>query len=236
MGPGSPGWSPRARCCRAGREPLVLEADDRVGGRILTEEPMPGRLPRARGPVDRRHPPPDGGARRRARHRALPAVRGRRHVVRVRRPDPARRRLPRGARARTSQHVERVLRELDAMAATVDVAAPWLAPKADEWDRISVGQWYDAQGLSPLGRELLEICTVGILAVPDRRGLAARAARQRRHLRRHRRPAQRVRGRRADQALRRRHRPDPAADRRRAGGAGGPGVARADHRRRPATS
>ena len=38
--------------------------------------------------------------------------------------------------------------------------------QADEWDRITVGQWYDSQNLSPVARTLLEICTVGILAMP----------------------------------------------------------------------
>ena len=59
-----------------------------------------------------------------------------------------------------------MLRRLDELAADVPVEAPWLAPRADEWDVISAGTWYDAQGLSPVARTLLEICTVGILAVP----------------------------------------------------------------------
>src|SRR4029453_5928535 len=62
--------------------------------------------------------------------------------------------------------LERVLRELDRMAHTGPVEAPWTAPRADEGDRITVGQWYDSQGLSPVARTLLEICTVGILAMP----------------------------------------------------------------------
>ncbi len=48
----------------------------------------------------------------------------------------------------------------------VPVEAPWTAPRAAEWDAITAGAWYDAQGLSPVARTLLEICTVGILAVP----------------------------------------------------------------------
>ena len=43
---------------------------------------------------------------------------------------------------------------------------PWLAPRATEWDGITAGAWYDAQGLPVVARTLLEICTVGILAVP----------------------------------------------------------------------
>jgi monoamine oxidase len=61
---------------------------------------------------------------------------------------------------------ERVLRKLDEMAETMPVDAPWLAPEADVWDRVTTGQWYDSQGLSRVARTLLEICTVGILAVP----------------------------------------------------------------------
>jgi monoamine oxidase len=52
------------------------------------------------------------------------------------------------------------------MAETVPVGTPWLAPEADAWDRVTVGQWYDSQGLSRVARALLDICTVGILAVP----------------------------------------------------------------------
>jgi monoamine oxidase len=61
---------------------------------------------------------------------------------------------------------EPLVLELDQMAETVPVDAPWLAPEAEAWDRVTTGQWYDSQGLSQVARTLLEICTVGILAVP----------------------------------------------------------------------
>ena len=60
----------------------------------------------------------------------------------------------------------RVLRVLDEMAAQVPLEAPWSAPRAAEWDAITAGAWYDEQGLTPVARTLLEICTVGILGVP----------------------------------------------------------------------
>ncbi|WP_018156247.1 flavin monoamine oxidase family protein [Demetria terragena] len=62
--------------------------------------------------------------------------------------------------------VEQVLRTLDTMAEQVDPSAPWAAPRAAEWDQITVRQWYDSHGLDPVGTSLLEICTIGILAVP----------------------------------------------------------------------
>ena len=64
------------------------------------------------------------------------------------------------------KELELVLRRLDVLAAEVPVEAPWQAPRALEWDAVTAGAWYDAQGLSPVARTLLEICTVGILAVP----------------------------------------------------------------------
>lgn len=165
VGAGLSGLVAAREVLRAGREPLVLEADDRVGGRILTEEPIPGVFLElgAQWIGDTHH-----------RMEALAAEFGIGLYQQFEDGDTSYEfggRILRGdafhaAHADDVAQVERVLRELDAMAETVDVAAPWLAPKADEWDRISVGQWYDAQGLSPLGRELLEICTVGILAVP----------------------------------------------------------------------
>src|SRR6201999_4642132 len=64
------------------------------------------------------------------------------------------------------KELELVLRRLDVLAAEVPVEAPWSAPRALEWDAVTAGAWFDAQGLSPVARNLLEICTVGILAVP----------------------------------------------------------------------
>jgi monoamine oxidase len=59
-----------------------------------------------------------------------------------------------------------MLATLDELAATVPVNAPWLAPRAPEWDAITAGAWVDAQGLTPVARTLFEICSVGIFAVP----------------------------------------------------------------------
>ncbi len=165
VGAGLSGLVAAREVLRSGREPLVLEAADRVGGRILTEEPVPGVFL-------------DLGAQWIGdTHHRMRALAGELGVELYAQFEDGETSYEFGGTvlrgdAFDAQYgddvaaVERVLRKLDAMAASVSVAEPWAAPHANEWDRITVGQWYDEQGLSPVGRELLEICTVGILAVP----------------------------------------------------------------------
>ncbi|MGB3763736.1 MAG: FAD-dependent oxidoreductase [Ornithinimicrobium sp.] len=164
IGAGLSGLIAAREVLAAGYEPVMLEANDRVGGRILTQDV--GGVPLELGAQwigDTHH-----------RMQSLATELGieifdqfdsgqtsyeltdevlRENVFRER-------------HAHELIGIERVLRLLDEMAATVPVEAPWLAPQADVWDRLTVGQWFDAQGLGPVARELLEICTVGILAVP----------------------------------------------------------------------
>ncbi len=148
----------------AGYEPLVLEADRRVGGRILTEdvEGVPLELG-AQWIGDTHH-----------RMEALASELGVGIYPQLEDGETSyefagevlRERAFYARYADELSRVERVLRKLDQMAETVPVDAPWLAPEADAWDRLTAGQWYDVQGLSRVARTLLQICTVGILAVP----------------------------------------------------------------------
>ena len=166
VGAGLSGMIAARSVLAAGLRPLVLEADERVGGRILTEEITPG-------------VPIELGAQwigdTHERMFRLAAELGVETYPQYDEGETSYDLAGSGVlrendfRARFAEelaHVERVLRQLDELAAKVPVEAPWLAPRATEWDGITAGAWYDAQGLSVVARNLLEICTVGILAVP----------------------------------------------------------------------
>jgi monoamine oxidase len=166
VGAGLSGMIAARSVLAAGLRPLVLEADSRVGGRILTEEVLPG-VPVELGAQwigDTHH-----------RMFRLAAELGVQTFAQYDDGDTSYELDGSGVlrekdfRAKFSgelAELERVLRRLDELAAEVPVEAPWLAPRAVEWDVITAGTWYDEQNLSPVARTLLEICTVGILAVP----------------------------------------------------------------------
>lgn len=151
---------------KAGLEPLILEADARTGGRILTDHSIAG-LPLELGAQW------IGDTHRRMFR--LAAELGVETYPQFDAGDTKYELCGTGVLDQTEFHsrfsedvesVNRVLAKLDELAATVSADAPWKAAEAEEWDAITAGAWYDAQGLSPIARTLLEICTVGILAVP----------------------------------------------------------------------
>lgn len=166
VGAGLSGMIAARAVLAAGLTPVVLEADERVGGRILTEEVLPG-LPVELGAqwIGDTH----------ERMFALAAELGVETYPQFEEGETSYDLVGAGVMRENEFHarfadelaeLERVLRRLDDLAGDVPVDAPWLAPLAAEWDSITAGAWYDAQGLSPVARTLVEICTVGILAVP----------------------------------------------------------------------
>ncbi len=149
----------------AGLQPLILEASDRVGGRILTEtaEGLPFEL----------------GAQwigdTHERMFRLAAELGVETYGQYDEGETSYEINGTGVLREADFHerfagelagLQAMLTHLDELAATVPVDAPWNAPRADEWDAITAGAWIDAQGLGPHARTLFEICSVGILAVP----------------------------------------------------------------------
>ncbi|WP_328362170.1 FAD-dependent oxidoreductase [Mycobacterium sp. NBC_00419] len=166
VGAGLSGMIAARTVLAAGLQPLVLEADERVGGRILTEEALPG-LPVELGAQwigDTHH-----------RMFALAEELGVQTYPQFDEGQTSYELVGSGVLGENDFHtrfadelaeLERVLRRLDELATEVPPEAPWLAPHAEEWDVITAADWYDAQGLAPVARTLLEICTVGILAVP----------------------------------------------------------------------
>jgi len=166
VGAGLSGMIAARTVLAAGLQPLILEADERVGGRILTEEVIPG-LPVELGAQwigDTHH-----------RMFALADELGVQTYPQYDEGQTSYELVGTGVLGENDFHtrfadelaeLERVLRTLDTLAAEVPPEAPWLAPRADEWDVMTAADWYDAQGLAPVARTLLEICTVGILAVP----------------------------------------------------------------------
>jgi monoamine oxidase len=165
VGAGLSGLIAARTVLKAGLTPLILEADTRVGGRILTEEL--GGLPMELGAQwigDTHH-----------RMFALAAELGVETYPQYDDGETSYELADTGVLRGNDFHsrfgdelaeLEKVLRRLDELAVEVSPATPWTAPHAAEWDAITAGAWYDAQGLSPVARTLLEICTVGILAVP----------------------------------------------------------------------
>ena len=165
VGAGLSGMIAAREVLKAGLEPLILEADTRVGGRILTEQVAPGISIEVGAQwigdtFDKMF--------------ALAADLGVETFPQFEEGEttyeicgPVMRESEFHERnAKDLEGVQQTLDKIDEMSSTIDLQAPWLSPHANEWDRITGGAWYDSLGLAPVARTMMEICTVGILGVP----------------------------------------------------------------------
>lgn len=165
IGAGLSGLFAARQLLRAGLRPLILEANDRVGGRILTEQVDGVSVELGAQWIGDTH----------ERMFALAAELG---VETFRQFDDGAATYEiaeSGVLRENDFHrrfateltgVERALATLDEMSAQIPLDAPWSAPRAAQWDAMTAAQWLADQQLAPVAERLLEICTVGILAVP----------------------------------------------------------------------
>src|SRR6185436_15766248 len=163
VGAGYAGLTAARRLTQAGKSVVVLEARDRIGGRIWTHHLRDG------APVDR------GGGWLAPKHDAILAlarevgvatyktyVAGDHLLI-----GEGRIRRYRGLIPKISPAAVLTLflanARLDRMAKRVPVDAPWTAKRAAEWDSLSVGWFVERSGIrTPLARDLWESAVRGL--------------------------------------------------------------------------
>jgi len=156
VGAGLAGLTAARNLTRMGHEVCVLEARDRVGGRVLNHTIRPGVVVEAGaefiGPTQDR-------IAALARAMGVPTFKtyqGGSNVFRARGqnstydpagfpPDPD-----------VIQVIQAVTGGLDTMSKEVPLAAPWKAKRAAEWDAMSLEQWKQANITSDVGRRLFD--------------------------------------------------------------------------------
>ncbi|MHB8439070.1 MAG: flavin monoamine oxidase family protein [Acidimicrobiales bacterium] len=167
IGAGFAGLTAALRLSQAGREVIVLEARDRVGGRTWTEE-RHGRL------VDR------GGAWLAPRHGAAfrlagemgastykTYVAGSHVLVREDGIQKYKGLIPKIS-PRAVIDIALAQLKIDRMARRVPLEEPWAARRAADWDAVSVGDYLDGLRIhSDIGRELYATAVRGLFAAPD---------------------------------------------------------------------
>lgn len=175
VGAGLAGLVAARRLTEAGLEPLVLEARERVGGRLLNEEIGDGKVVEVGGqwigPTQERiaaltgelgvatFPTFDEG-------RDVMVMNGRRttysEFARVR-PELLRD-LSRAVSPLALADFEQARVRLDRMAARVPLEAPWEAPKARLWDGQTFATWIRRNVRTAAGRTLFELVTEAVWA------------------------------------------------------------------------
>ena len=163
VGAGYAGLTAALRLHQKGKSVVVLEARDRIGGRIWTQRLADG------SPVDR------GGAWLAPRHDAMFAltrefgvatyktwVKGSHLLVHGGRIRPYKGLIPKISPLAVLTIALNQTR-IDRMSKRVPLDAPWTAGRADEWDGRTVAWWLERTGIrSAAGRDLFEMAVRGL--------------------------------------------------------------------------
>ena len=164
VGAGYAGLTAARRLSQAGKSVVVLEARDRVGGRIWTQ-PLPDGSA-----VDR------GGAWLGPRHDAIFGLAGEMGVTTYKTWVKGAHLLTGGGRTRRYTGLIPKIsplavltlalaqRKINKMARQVPLDAPWTAPRAAEWDARSVASWLEHSGIrTKIARDLFESAVRGLM-------------------------------------------------------------------------
>jgi monoamine oxidase len=166
-GAGYAGLTAALRLTQAGMSVVVLEARDRVGGRIWTDHLADGT------PIDR------GGGWLAPEHDAMHRLADELGVATYKTWTAGDHLLVGGGRTRTYRGlipkvsvmavatIARAQMQLDRMAKRVPVEAPWTAARAAEWDSQTVAAWLTRSGLRQgIARDLFEMSVRGLFTGP----------------------------------------------------------------------
>jgi monoamine oxidase len=172
VGAGFAGLTAARRLAAAGHSVLVLEARDRVGGRTWVESRHGVAVDRGGAWIAPQHEAALSLARELGVATYKTHVAGSHLLVGDGRTRRYKGLIPRISPLAVLQ-IALAQRRVDQMAKTVPVEAPWLAPKAAEWDRLSLDDLLARTRISSkVGRELFDMAVRALLAAEDARDVS----------------------------------------------------------------